>query len=74
MKLADAKSIKDRLGIEVGGLSILHPNIMRIDRYMSRKCLEVPEVIVGGGDRLHLFKISIGDLIDLTKPIILDDE
>ncbi|HEW94344.1 hypothetical protein DRN84_01530 [Candidatus Geothermarchaeota archaeon] len=74
VKLADVKSIKNELGIEVGGLSVLHPNIMRIDRYMSRKCLEVSDVIVGGGDRLHLFKVSIKDLIELTKPTILDDE
>lgn len=68
IRLASPSRIYEETRLKIGGISMLHPNIHKLRTYISATCLTLNDVVVGGGDKYHLFKVGINDILKIAKP------
>jgi len=67
-RLARPDEMRGRIGMGPGEVSPLHPNLDGIEIFLDVDSTSFDEVIVGGGTKNHVFKVSLDDIVRILKP------
>ncbi len=71
VSLAKAKEVREKLKVDVGGVTPLSEDVLKLKILMDKNILENEYIICGGGDRRRLYKVRTEDLIKALKPTLI---
>lgn len=71
VSLAKAKEVKEVLKVDVGGVTPLSEEVLKLKIFLDEGILENEYVVCGGGDRRKLYKVKTEDLIRKLKPTLI---
>ena len=70
--MARAKEVRQVLGVDVGAVTPLSERVLSHRIIMDPSVLENDYVLCGGGSRNTLIRVSVRDLVNLLKPMLID--